>query len=236
VGVHPNTVRLYEEWGYLPPVPRAANGYRLFSQAHLDQMRLARTLLQWPYPGGKGPVVQLVKKAAQGDLGQAMELAYGYLASTRSEQARAEAAVEFLEHWASGQATDTTTQTLRIGAAAVHLGVTADMLRNWEHNGLLEVPRDPANGYRRYGAIQLGRARVIRVLRHAGYSVMAILRMLREFDAGRAGQLRQVLDMPDDDPDVYHVTDHWLSTLAAVEQRALDAIQLLVGMIASAQS
>jgi len=235
VGVHPNTVRLYEQWGYLPPISRAANGYRQFTVAHLDQMRLARTLLQWPYPGGKEPVIQLVQRAAQGDLGRAMELAYGYLASTRSEQARAEAAVEFLEHWAAGQAIDTTAQTLRIGAAVAHLGVTADMLRNWERNGLLDVPRDPLNGYRRYGAVQLGRARVIRVLRQAGYSVMAILRMLREFDAGRAGQLRQALDLPNDDPDVYHVTDHWLSTLADVEQRALDAIQLLVAMIARAQ-
>ena len=42
VGVHPNTVRLYEEWGFLPPVPRSPSGYRLFTAAHLDQMRLAR--------------------------------------------------------------------------------------------------------------------------------------------------------------------------------------------------
>jgi DNA-binding transcriptional MerR regulator len=33
-GVHPNTIRLYEAWGFLPPVPRTASGYRIFSQAH----------------------------------------------------------------------------------------------------------------------------------------------------------------------------------------------------------
>jgi hypothetical protein len=26
VGVHPNTVRLYEEWGFLPPIPRGPAG------------------------------------------------------------------------------------------------------------------------------------------------------------------------------------------------------------------
>lgn len=31
VGVHPNTVRLYEEWGFLPPIPRNLSGYRLFT-------------------------------------------------------------------------------------------------------------------------------------------------------------------------------------------------------------
>ena len=35
--VHPNTVRLYEEWGFLPPVPRAPNGYRLYDQRHLPR-------------------------------------------------------------------------------------------------------------------------------------------------------------------------------------------------------
>jgi DNA-binding transcriptional MerR regulator len=33
VGVHPNTVRLYEQWGFLPPIPRSLSGYRLFEVA-----------------------------------------------------------------------------------------------------------------------------------------------------------------------------------------------------------
>ncbi len=60
VGVHPNTVRLYEQWGFIAPVPRSRSGYRQFTEQHLDQMRLARTALQWPYPGGKEPVLNLV--------------------------------------------------------------------------------------------------------------------------------------------------------------------------------
>ena len=52
VGVHVNTVRLYEARGLLPPVPRAANGYRLFTRRHVEQMRLAYMTLTWPYPGG----------------------------------------------------------------------------------------------------------------------------------------------------------------------------------------
>ena len=34
VDVHPNTVRLYEEWGFLPSVPRSPSGYRLFTDYH----------------------------------------------------------------------------------------------------------------------------------------------------------------------------------------------------------
>jgi len=43
VGAHSNTVRLYEEWGFLPPVPRAPNSYRLFYD------------LQW-FPGERNRV------------------------------------------------------------------------------------------------------------------------------------------------------------------------------------
>ena len=65
-------------------------------------MRLARLALQWPYPGGKQVVLDLVAAAVAGDLGMAMELAYLYLANVRRERTLAEAAVEFLERWARG--------------------------------------------------------------------------------------------------------------------------------------
>ena len=51
VGVHPNTVRLYAEWGLIPPVERSPSGYRLFTQRHLDCLRLARTIYAAQYPG-----------------------------------------------------------------------------------------------------------------------------------------------------------------------------------------
>lgn len=235
IGVHPNTVRLYEAWGFLPPIPRSHSGYRLFTEAHLEQMRLARIALQWPYPGGKEPVVRLVKSAANDDFGTALEEAYCYLANVRAERAHAEAAVEFLEHWAQGKTTDTTNTPLRIGQVAQRLGVTLDMLRNWERNGLLTVPRDPQTGYRRYGATEIGRVRVIRMLRQSGYSLMAILRMMLRFDTGETENLREVLDTPRHDEDMYSVADRWLSTLNKQEQRALDIIQQLVAMMSRAQ-
>jgi DNA-binding transcriptional MerR regulator len=119
-----------------------------------------------------------------------------------------------------------------IGQAAKLLGATTDMLRNWERNGLIRVPRDPDNGYRLYGAAEMGRLRVIRMLNRAGYSQMAILRMVLLLDRGQAGDLRQVLDTPRPDEDVYVAADRWLSTLAEQEQRAADMIAQLEAMIA----
>jgi len=235
VGVHTNTVRLYEEWGYLPPVPRSHTGYRLFSEIHLDQMRLARTLLNWPYPGGKSLVIELLHKSAAGDLGGALELAYTYLARVRAERAHAEAALEFLEQWAHGQAIEAMSTPILIGEAAEHLGVSVDQLRNWERNGLLDVPRNPGNGYRLYSTPEIGRARVIRMLLQTGYSLMSILRMLQHLDHGQTQALREVLDTPRPDEDVYSAADRWLSTLAILEQRVLDSIEQIKAMIGKHQ-
>jgi DNA-binding transcriptional MerR regulator len=233
VGVHPNTVRLYEEWGFLPPVPRSRSGYRLFTEDHLDHMRLARTALREPWPGRaiKRSAYALVSLAASGDLGGALEEAYRYLSLVRAERARAEAAVDFLERWAKGVPADSTPEPLYIGAAAELLGVTRDMLRGWERNGLVRVPRDPNSGYRLYGAPELGRLRVIRMLRRAGYSVMSILRMCLRLDEGEDGNLREVLDTPRSDEDAVRAADQWLSTLDGLQERAGDIIGQLEAMI-----
>jgi DNA-binding transcriptional MerR regulator len=233
VGVHPNTVRLYEEWGFLPPIPRSASGYRRFTEAHLDQMRLARTALHGPWPGRniKRSALALVRQAAADNLGGALERAYHHLALVQAERAQAGAAAELLERWARGTAADATAKPLQIGEAAGLLDVTTDILRNWERNGLIQVPRNPRNGYRLYGAAEIGRLRVIRMLSRAGYSMMAILRMLLQLDQGQKENLRQVLDTPRSDEDVYSASDQWLSTLDAQEQRALDIIAQLEEMI-----
>jgi DNA-binding transcriptional MerR regulator len=235
LGVHANTVRLYEEWGYLPPIPRGENRYRQYTQAHLEQARLAHLALHWPYlVSDKALLVDLVKSAASGDFGSAMELAYQYLAHIRVERTYAEAAVEYLERWAAGYSLESSRQKMRIRQAAHYLNVSVDMLRNWERSGLIDVPRDPANGYRLYGTAEFGRLRVIRALVKSGYSLMAILRMLRQYDAGKTENLRAALDLPlEDSADeaIEVIADRWLSSLLHLEARAQAIIRQIGHMI-----
>jgi DNA-binding transcriptional MerR regulator len=120
---------------------------------------------------------------------------------------------------------------LRIGEAASLLNTTIDAIRNWERNHLIEVPRNPANGYRLYGASEIGRLRVIRMLLRAGYSMMSILRMVSQLDRGDAGSLRQALDTPHPSEDVLMVNDHWLSALGEFQERALQVVALLEEML-----
>jgi DNA-binding transcriptional MerR regulator len=232
IGVHVNTIRLLEEQGFLLDVPRADNGYRQYTPLHLEQARLARLALQWPYIVGEKPLlIDLVKSAAVGDLGMAMELAYRYLARVRVERTSAESAVEFLERWAAGHLMDRPRQRVLIGEAAERLNVSVDMLRNWERSGLIDVPRDPENQYRLYGTTEFGRIRVIRTLVQSGYSLMSILRMLLEFDAGNTRNLRAALDNPREDEEIQNAADRWLSTLVELEERAQAIIKQISLMI-----
>lgn len=229
VGIHPNTVRRYVDRGLLPPVEYSASGYRRFMQRHLDCLRLVCQVYCKQYPG-KGLFqsgVRVILAAINGDLEGALELAHGHLALVQAERAQADVAADLLERWASGALADASIQPLQIGQVARMLGMSIDILRNWDRNGLIDVPRDPANGYRQYGAREINRLRVIRMLSRAGYSISAILRMLVQLDQGETTDLRRALDTPRPGEDAFLASDRWLSTLIDQEQRARTMIALI---------
>ncbi len=229
IGCHPNTVRMYEQWGLLPPVPRSPKGYRLYTQAHVDQMRLAWLALHSTYPGKviRRSLSSLVRTAASGDLAEALQMAYRNLILVRTELAQAEAAADLVIHWAQGLPVEDTSSTYQIGETAKKLNVTRDMLRNWERDNLLQVPRDPHSRYRRYGQTEIARLRIIRMLRTSGYSTMSILRMLLQMDAGIRADIRNTLDTPREEDDIGYAADRWLSTLHEQEKIARQIIDLL---------
>lgn len=229
VGVHPNTVRRYVERGILTPVERSPSGYRCFTPRHLDCLRLAHQVYGSQYPGKAiyQSGVGIVQVAANGDLRDALELAHRHLALVRSERAQADVAAALLERWAFSAPADDMVPPLQIGQVARVLGVSIDIVRSWDRNGLIAVPRDPSNGSRRYGAQEINRLRVIRMLSRAGYSLSAILRMLIQLDRGEKTDLRHALDTPRLDEDVYLASDRWISTLADQEQRAHTIIALI---------
>jgi DNA-binding transcriptional MerR regulator len=234
LGVHVNTIRLYEASGFLSSVSRRTNGYRQYCAIHLEQARLTHLALRWPYVGDKQHLIDLVTSAANGDLGMAMEFAYEYLATVRTEQTHAEAAIAFLERWVAGYALDASPHPMHISQAAAHLNVSVDMLRNWERNGLLTIPRDPINQYRLYGSAELGRLRVIRMLVKSGFSLASILRMFQQADSGTIRNLREALSIPpEEDTHEYMAVaaDRWFASLLKLEQRAQEMIEQIGCMI-----
>ncbi len=159
-----------------------------------------------------------------------MELAHRYRAFVQAERTQADSAAEVLERWACGMPADAI-QPLQIGQVVRLLDVTLDVPRNWDRNGLIAVPRAPSNGYRRYGARDLRRLRVVRLLSRVGYSLSAILRMLLQLDQGATTDPRCALDTPRPDDDIITDRDRWIFTLSDQERQAQTTIALLDEMI-----
>ena len=44
MGIHPNTVRFYEEWGLITKPLREENGYRIYTDADIRQLKIIRVL------------------------------------------------------------------------------------------------------------------------------------------------------------------------------------------------
>jgi DNA-binding transcriptional MerR regulator len=230
VGIHPNTVRLYAEWGLIPPVERSPSGYRLFTQRHLDCLRLARMIYAAPYPGRgfRAAGNMIIQHAVADDWAGALEKAREHLDLVTAELNHADMAANLLEHWAQNMAEDSLDVTpLAIGEVSKLLGVSLDVIRNAERNGLITIPRNADNNYRLFGKKEIERLRIIRMLSKAGYSHMAILRMFIELDKGNTRGLKEALDTPRPDEDIFTAADHWLTTLRAQKELAKQVIQLI---------
>jgi len=238
VGIHPNTVRLYEQWGLIPPVERNPSGYRLFTQLHLDCLRLARMIYAAPYPGRGFRALgnEIIQRAVVEDWQGALEKAQEHLAAVQAELEQAEAAADLLEHWAQNILADSDNeQPLAIGEVSKLLGVSIDIIRNAERNGLIRIPRNSYNNYRLFGKKEIERMHIIRMLSKAGYSHMAMLRMFIELDKGNRRDLRRALDTPRPDEDIFTAADQWLTTLHAQEELAQRVIRLIEEKIESGE-
>ena len=184
VGLHPNTVRKYEEWGLIQKPKRKKNGYRVYNDIHIKQFELARKAFQIEViqSGLRSRIVNAVKLSAQYRFQEAVELTQEYISIAEQEIKNAKEAAEICEILYQQQP-KTDNIVYKRSQAAKMLGLTIDTIRNWEMNGLLTVKRKQ-NGYRVYNSNDINRLKIIRSLRCANYSLSAILRMLKRYDNG----------------------------------------------------
>lgn len=220
VGLHPNTIRRYEEWGLIPIPERAANGYRLFTDYHIDTIKIARVAFQIEIlqSGLRRKMVDVIKALASYDFKEAQALIDTYIRLTDEEIARATEAIHIVEHILAGKYEEQTLE-LKRREAADYLMITTDTLRNWELNGLLSVKR-MKNRYRTYTAADIQRLKIIRTLRSANYSLEAILRLLQTLDNRQHSDIQVVLDTPDPAEDIISVCDKLLTSLEQAKTNA----------------
>ncbi len=244
VGVHPNTVRLYERLGFISPPERQPNGYRVFTDRHLEQMLLARAALRTEILQAnlRRLAYSIIAAVGADNLDEAEELTEQYAAGVAAEQQRAEEALAIVRQWLAHEpgglapATQTLDESSRLAResaeptgmdehhltrqqTADHLGVTIDTLRNWELNNLLTVKRKH-NGYRVYIDEDIQRLKVIRTLRLAHFSLSAVLRQMNQLDRDATVDLAHTIDQPKPDDDIISVCDRLLTSLEQARRNA----------------
>ncbi len=171
--VHPNTVRLYEQWGFISSVPRKPNGYREFTGRHLHELTFARAALPGPYPCKKQLLPAAVSAYVRRDFPEAGRLIQAYAAALASEHRKALEALAILDRWHAGHTPDTVPLRMPRREAAAACGISTDALRTWERTGLLS-PGKNASGRMTYSAGDLEKILVVRLLRKCGFSLASL--------------------------------------------------------------
>lgn len=143
---------------------------------------------------------------------------------------KAEISAQYLEDWAitSNGHTDSSIRNRNTGEMIEYLDVSRDMLRSWERNGLITIPRNPDNGYRIYSNFEIRRLHVIRSLRKARFSLMSIYNMFQQYDRGIRNGLTIILnELPQDEENIFYNTTQWLTEIRNIEDSAHEIINQL---------
>lgn len=230
IGIHPNTVRLYEEWGLISKPRRLKNGYRLFTELHIRQFRLARTALQIELIQGglRKKMISIIKPSAECDFKKAISFTHEYLKQLEQERRHGEEAIKLVRHLLSG-AKEEPSLFMKRKEVSEYLEISMDTLRNWELNGLLTVRR-MKNGYRIYTEQDIKRLKIIRALRYANYSLEAILRLLKQLSQNPDTDIEAALNTPRETDEIVSACDRLLVSLSAAEKNACEILNMLEEM------
>lgn len=230
IGIHPNTVRLYEKLKLIPKTERLPNGYRIFTDFHIEQCRLVRVAfaVEILQNGLRKKITQMIKVSATRDFDTALLLIDEYTKQVLRERNNAEEAIEIVKQILSG-CENTYTKNLKRSEVSKELDISMDTLRNWEMNGLLTVKRKE-NGYRVYTDDDIKRLKVIRSLRCANYSLEAILRLLNQLSQNPDTDIRVTLNTPKQSEEIISVCDRLIVSLSTAERNAYRIKSMLQDM------
>lgn len=193
-GISAQTVREYEQTGFIPASARGSGGRRRYEERHRAALLAARAMI-----AGYGwmNARRVMRLAHAGDLDAAVALINERHAALHQSRLDAEATLAALREIAAAQPEQgdpvppggrRSRRHRRIGEAAEIAGVRVSALRFWERQGLIEPSRDPSSGYRLYDVDQLRRLRVLALLRRSSYGIEAVRPILDRLESGDAEQ------------------------------------------------
>ena len=204
------TIRRYEKRGYLSAARRKTNGYRVYSAAHIEQVRIARLAFSAYYTRPlRAQTIVILRLSAEGRVQDCLREIQRYVDMIADERRRANLASDALQLLLSGARGGGELRFTRPQAAA-QIGASDETVRGWERSGLI------GTGGKRYARLRfsendLRRMRVVQLLVTCGYSMQAVLEALSD---------GSVLISPEAGKDLVSIKDRWLEALGEAARRA----------------
>ena len=101
IGIHVNTVRLYEKCALIPKPERLPNGYRVFTDLHIEQFKLARAALRVEVlqNGLRKQAVNIIKVSAAGNYGEAAAISSKWIRNEKMRRKQFRLPGKYLLDW-----------------------------------------------------------------------------------------------------------------------------------------
>ncbi|MHB8598801.1 MAG: MerR family transcriptional regulator [Ktedonobacteraceae bacterium] len=189
VGLSTQAIRDYERYGFIPPVERGTQGYRLYGPQHLYALRTARVLI---IGYGWEPALRLMQYVHANDLSSAFAEIDARHAALHQSRLEIEATLKALQTLSTTlppvNEMSRSTRPLYIRVVAQRVGVRVSAIRFWEAQGLVQPVRDKSSKYRLYDQQHVRTLQVIALLRKANYGFEAIRSVLEQLASGTPEQ------------------------------------------------
>lgn len=227
VGVHVNTLRFYEEIGFLTKPSRKENGYRIYTDLQREQCRVIRLAMRAEVlqNGLRKKAVDIVRLCAEQKYDDCISASTEYSAMIQNEILSAKTAIASVQD-ILGSSKEHGTTLLGRKETAKSLHITTETLRNWERSGLICVGKRE-NGYCVYSEKDIERLNIIRTLRCANYSLSAILRLMKGLDKNPEQSVEELLNNPGPDEDIVSVCDKLIVSLQNTAENAAELTDML---------
>ena len=182
IGVHPNTIIAYEKAGYISAIERRDNGYRIYLEKHIEQIKLIRLILNneliKTYMWYKVRDILLV--IGKENFQEALTLCEKYLEEINIEKINEYKIIEKIKEVIKEHEENKENVFLKRSEASKIIGVSIDVIINWERSEILSVPRNNKNNYRVYSEKEILILKIIKILREEEYSSQCVRRMINK--------------------------------------------------------
>lgn len=187
-GLSAQAVRNYEAAGILPAAERTPHGHRVYTPLHAAALRAFLALARGHGHGQAASIMRAANRDAVDEALRLVDESHAQLVDDRRTLHAVEAAVADLEPVPHEPG------DVFVGALSRRLGIRPATLRKWERAGVVRPSRDPATGYRRYGAADVRDVLLAHQLRRGGHLLAQISQVIAQVrSAGGVAPLESML-------------------------------------------